>query len=1407
MKVHKNTFSKGMIKDVSDFMKPSDSYCHALDIRLNSEGSENEYTVTNIKGTEFMISIPTVPNIVSIEPSFNGLAFPTTFTPQVNVNGVVYSGTALTVTSYEDLFDQLEESLTDDAVFVPLGLNVARSGQRITIWSATSDVTFFLGTSYLNVFLQPKEFNHLVIGWGLINDDIYLITTNNSTQVGGVGAFWKLSYDPVTLAATITLIYTADLKLSTIRPILNPGGIETMFENPDIARVYWTDRHNSLSAINVFDSNVMAVSPDRLRIDSGVTLKKTTLNNILTGGSSISGVYTFSYRLRSSENTLTGFAPESGNIHIVDADGTGAFDRYQGNLAGSITNKKIVLNFTDIDTSYEFIDIIVLRKESADARPFIAKVAEIPVTSSDFTYTYTGNEEESFITEDEYTRINQIFNVCHTIAQKDNHLFAANTEGEEFDVTFDSRAYRFDSNGHTMLYKADGTTLEYDGSTFFDADQLATVPFHIPETDDSMLLNQTTYMYQQDGTTTGGQGPNIRYTFVTQPIGGDVLSGSSATLPQPYRLTWRDQNNENIDINDGSIYTRRDNTHPGFGSEYINHYLRSHRREETYRFSLVFVKNGIEAPAKWIADIKMPALHTFRYGNGNWEHYPLMSRVFFADEVDDRWWINSLGIRFQVDLSSIIDQVDGFRIKRVKVTEDDRTILGQGILHMSVQDPANPNKYHPYARVSTNDTTTSSYTLNDGSTTDTVTTMRHHKIMSLLSPDFLFGRSIDYRTGDAIKVVTGLSAYKDPGQISKLFRGETTSGASTLIDGFGGQVGMFKLYRQVNVKSGQFPFPYPDITTFPVADAKNVTQGESVIVDGAEFRNIRRDSIRDESNIFSDAVAISCSNFNYQNLSTTCVDIENVVSPFATDNAAVPSKLLVNYVRPNSGQYGGSSYVARANNTYINTNVDLVIDKNSNVTTFNVDTYGGDTFINIFDLYRSIRNMNKYAGVTPSSVGLGSINGTVLLFPVESYVNTDIRYGVTPLKFSGWNMQPDPATAPDPTIFPILYGEDFKYDYTYSAEPDTDRSFPKLFNVDLNLIHPARIWASTKKILGERVDSFMRFRTEAFIDITGKYGEIRQLINNNDRLHAFQKRAFGVASVNERSVINDQDGNGIILGESGVLPRFDYVSQHIGSYHQSSFTTSPRGILFYNVLDSGIYMYTGEGLTDITDQKIKQWLYDHTRGQIQLNDTPNRGSVARIGMSATYDNRNKEFLITFIDDSNGESFTIAYADTKNTIVSYRSPKPSMYINDNVNVIAPEPSNDKRLHMMDKGIRGSFFNNAPVPSELEITINPDVDIPKVIDNLSWMSLVTDTNNVELNLVTISSLELTNSQQTTGVRTNFTRRLREWWHKVTYAQATRDRMRSHYFKLFMRFTNSDDRKLILNNLLSYYRLFQK
>jgi len=198
-----NSFNKGMIKDVADNFKPRESYEDALDIRLNSNGSDSEYTVTNIKGTEFSFVVPDVPNIVTITPD-NSLTTWTTHHPVLETSTGVYTGIVITTGGdADDLFVAIENALKTDPVFAGLNLNVARIGQRIRVWSTTEDVIAYDPSSNLtDTSLQTSQSDQTIIGWDNINDDIYLFTTNDTSATGGIGAIWKLTYDQISLVPT-----------------------------------------------------------------------------------------------------------------------------------------------------------------------------------------------------------------------------------------------------------------------------------------------------------------------------------------------------------------------------------------------------------------------------------------------------------------------------------------------------------------------------------------------------------------------------------------------------------------------------------------------------------------------------------------------------------------------------------------------------------------------------------------------------------------------------------------------------------------------------------------------------------------------------------------------------------------------------------------------------------------------------------------------------------------------------------------------------------------------------------------------------------------------------------------------------------------------------------------------------
>jgi hypothetical protein len=168
---------------------------------------------------------------------------------------------------------------------------------------------------------------------------------------------------------------------------------------------------------------------------------------------------------------------------------------------------------------------------------------------------------------------------------------------------------------------------------------------------------------------------------------------------------------------------------------------------------------------------------------------------------------------------------------------------------------------------------------------------------------------------------------------------------------------------------------------------------------------------------------------------------------------------------------------------------------------------------------------------------------------------------------------------------------------------------------------------------------------------------------------------------------------------------------------------------------------------------------------------------------------------------------VAYNDTHDRFVSFRSFKPTMYINDGNNIFTAEPSNENNIYIHEKGDRGVFYNNDASVSHVIITVNALPDTPKVFDNTEWSSEVLLPSGVELPLETINEISSYNSYQTTGIRTDIVRRLRSWRHAITYELNTRNRIRSHWMKQKFSFLNNNNKEFKLHSIINLFRPFPK
>jgi len=95
--------------------------------------------------------------------------------------------------------------------------------------------------------------------------------------------------------------------------------------------------------------------------------------------------------------------------------------------------------------------------------------------------------------------------------------------------------------------------------------------------------------------------------------------------------------------------------------------------------------------------------------------------------------------------------------------------------------------------------------------------------------------------------------------------------------------------------------------------------------------------------------------------------------------------------------------------------------------------------------------------------------------------------------------------------------------FTAQSEDKTDENYPQ------------RIFYSEQKENGEAVDNWGLFKALNYVDANTKYGPITNLLTSKETLYFWQPSAFGKLSVNERSLITDENSNKIQLGTGGVL--------------------------------------------------------------------------------------------------------------------------------------------------------------------------------------------------------------------------------------------------------------------------------
>ena len=237
--------------------------------------------------------------------------------------------------------------------------------------------------------------------------------------------------------------------------------------------------------------------------------------------------------------------------------------------------------------------------------------------------------------------------------------------------------------------------------------------------------------------------------------------------------------------------------------------------------------------------------------------------------------------------------------------------------------------------------------------------------------------------------------------------------------------------------------------------------------------------------------------------------------------------------------------------------------ENGSVQAHVAKTFGGDTFVN---LYSHQKTSSPYMRKSASRFQV---------FPVESFVNTDMRSGLT-LNAGDTVVGKDMNQPP--------FSNDWLYNSVYSQENNIKSGLTvdeDTFDDSLNL--PYEIAYSNTKILGQSSDAFRQFPINQFHDMEGQYGEINRIINFKNELYVLQDSAFAKLAVNPVSVLTDDSGASLFTGTGDTIEYHTYISSKFGSRHRFSVTTSDKSLYFVDTNFARLFKYDTEKLISLGD--------------------------------------------------------------------------------------------------------------------------------------------------------------------------------------------------------------------------------
>lgn len=959
-------------------------------------------------------------------------------------------------------------------------------------------------------------------------------------------------------SSAIVKLYQADSK---ILGLYNTGHVDIVgkYESPTSIKIYWAVDYRNIRTANIINyftedgtSSTPYLAPGRFDIVTDIQLKSPIFNNTSTGGSLQTGKVQYAYSLYKQGGQETFISPPSLPIPLYKGGITAGSLNVLGDSESVNTGKSISLSIDidPIDTSYfDYLTLYRVHYSSFNAVPTITIINNYKITSlSSIVLVDNGGNGLGTLTVEEFSILSKTFFTASTIDTKNNRLFAGNIKNSPFEVDYDARAYRFRANKVAYIaqdYSATG------GFTLVTTSNWDSIDKQHPcvNIEDGMstgtFINSCQNVYKANGTTIGGEGPNISYEFVTA---NTVL--------------------------DNSLNPRRYNSTESYSNELQTVTSLGYQRGEVYRFGIIFYGvKGQASAVKWIGDIRFPSFRD-----------PLTSTTqgkissYHASTFKTRKF--PIGISFYV--KNIPYTAKSWQIVRARRTDRDKSIIMSGVLsYTKVKDYTDGVIGSTTASVKSGILSCSPY---DGVAWDSH--LRPSRdLLTFVSPD-MFYSSLKIQSGDqlivqgrCINTNTLTKDYQPPGYYGSSYA--TNSWDEVLKYNDVTYTGM----RTGDVETRSYAIDAVEFTT-----TSNPTS--SYFFDKAYNDNYNHISVwpwggsignigNGESRI-SYAEAGTCYTLSIAGslpLITSPSDVD-----YGTDKFTLP---YAHIYRPNISRYGGYTAAEKEKTEYIPCTKIILASAGNTV------AMGGDTYIGYFGYTNSIYSEI----INDVSVPIERRLSNHILFPVESVVNLDLTYDINYFRSKDnnhWlireNAKDVEITATGGLTFTPRTNL-YQYNTVYSTEQNINFNYS--FEEEVNTKYSNRVIYSDITTREELKDSWGIFRSNNYLDLDPQLEGITKLQKWNNEIYFFQKKGFGILPIEQRALVEQQSIGALQMGVAGILDYYKVLSEFQGLKYIKDITIGSKGLYWYDSNNKAIIRFDGSSIKDLTlECKINSYIKD-----------------------------------------------------------------------------------------------------------------------------------------------------------------------------------------------------------------------